>query len=99
MDMGNLVIFIALFVVLGAVILAGKGDFLIAGYNTASKEERDKVNIKRIRLLIAVLLFLCGALMPLLALDELTGGIAFAVIVMVACFVVGYLANTWAMKK
>lgn len=66
--------FIALFVVLGVVILAGKGDFLIAGYNTASKEERDKVNIKRLRLLIAVLLFLCGALKPLLALDELTGG-------------------------
>ena len=87
-----------LFVVLGGIILSGKGDCLIAGYNMAGKEEREKVNIKRLRLLIAVLLFLCAALMPLLTLF-LMGGLAFAVIILVASFVVVYLANTWAMKK
>ena len=83
---------------LGVLILSGKGDVLIAGYNTASKEDREKVNIKRLRLLIAVLLFLCAALMPLLSLF-LMGGLTFAVIILVASFVVVYLANTWAMKK
>ena len=87
-----------LFVGLGALVLFGKGDGLIAGYNTASKEEREKVNIKRLRLLIAVLMFLCAALMPLLAFEPM-GGIAFAVTIFVASFVVVYLANTWAMKK
>ena len=79
-----------LFVVLGGIILSGKGDCLIAGYNMAGKEEREKVNIKRLRL--------CAALMPLLSLF-LMGGLTFAVIILVASFVVVYLANTWAMKK
>ena len=87
-----------LMVGLGVLILSGKGDVLIAGYNTASKEDREKVNIKRVRLLVAVLLFLCGALMPLLTV-ELMGGLAYAFIILVASFVVVYLANTWAMKK
>ena len=87
-----------LMVGLGCLILSGKGDNLIAGYNMASKEEREKVNVKRLRLLIAILLFLCGALMPLLTV-ELMGGLAYAFIILVASFVVVYLANTWAMKK
>ena len=29
---------------MGVIVLAGKGDMLIAGYNTASKEEKEKVN-------------------------------------------------------
>ncbi len=91
-------IVLALFIVLGIVILAGKGDFLIAGYNTAGKEKRDKINIKRLRLLIAILLFMSGVLMPFLVLEPM-GSIAYAVIIMVSSFIVVYLANTWAMKK
>ena len=100
MVMGYIVIYaiMALMIAMGIVILAGKGDGLIAGYNTASSKEREKVNIKRLRLLVAIVLFLSGALIPLLTL-ELMGGIAYAVIIMMACFVVVYLANTWAMKK
>ena len=87
-----------LMVGLGCLILSGKGDNLIAGYNMAGKEEREKVNVKRLRLLIAILLFLCGVLMPLPTVD-LMGGLAYAFIILVASFVVVYLANTWAMKK
>ena len=94
----TIICFMVLMVGLGVLILSGKGDVMIAGYNTASKEEREKVNIKRVRLLVAVLLFLCGALMPLLAIEPI-GGIAFAAIIFIASFVVVYLANTWAMKK
>ena len=39
-----------LFIALAVVILAGKGDWLIAGYNTASQQEKQQVNIKRLRL-------------------------------------------------
>ena len=94
----TIICFMVFMVGLGVLILSGKGDVLIAGYNTASKEDREKVNIKRVRLLVAVLLFLCGALMPLLTV-ELMGGLAYAFIILVASFVVVYLANTWAMKK
>jgi len=37
-----------LFIVLGILIKYGKMYFLIAGYNTMSKEERDKVDIKKL---------------------------------------------------
>ena len=96
--MAFIICMMVLMVGLGVLILMGKGDGLIAGYNTASKEERDKVNIKRLRLLVATLLFLCAVLMPLSAL-EMMGGIAFAFIIFIASFVVVYLANTWGMKK
>jgi len=99
--MENIVIYalMALMVVLGIVILKGKGDGLIAGYNTASKDERDKVNIKRLRLLVGVLLLLSGGLMPLLLTMEVMGGLVYTVVIIVGALVGVILANTWAMKK
>lgn len=37
-----------LFIILGILIKYGKMYFLIAGYNTASKEEKEKVDVKGI---------------------------------------------------
>ena len=39
---------ILMLVILGLVFRAGKGSFLIAGYNTASKEEKDKIDEKKL---------------------------------------------------
>lgn len=47
-----LIIVAAMLAIMGVVILAGKGDNLIAGYNTASKEEREKYDVKRLRALL-----------------------------------------------
>ena len=44
-----------LFLVFAIVFLMGKGDKLIAGYNTASEEERKTIDIKRLRIVMAVL--------------------------------------------
>lgn len=44
-----LIIVAAILAIMGVLILIEKGDNLIAGYNTASKEERAKYNIKRLR--------------------------------------------------
>ncbi|MDV4152744.1 DUF3784 domain-containing protein [Clostridium sp. AL.422] len=41
-------IIVILFAVMSIVIISGKGNFLIAGYNTASKEEKEKYNVKRL---------------------------------------------------
>lgn len=46
------------FFIIGIVILIGKGDWLIAGYNTASEEERKKVNIVRLRIVMAIIYWL-----------------------------------------
>ncbi|MBR4753585.1 MAG: DUF3784 domain-containing protein, partial [Lachnospiraceae bacterium] len=42
------IIIAALMVIMGIFILIGKGDMLIAGYNTASKKEKEKYNIKKL---------------------------------------------------
>ena len=84
-------------------ILSGKGDGLIAGYNTAGKEEKQKVNVQRLRRVVAGILFLTAVLlsMPLLIGKE---DVAMAHIVsavgIIAVVVIGVLmANTWCIKK
>ena len=82
------------------VIFIGKGDWLIAGYNTASKEEKEKVNIKRLRLIVGVLLLLVGpgCFFPIDNSDN-TQNLIFAGVVIVLTVIAVILANTWAKKK
>ena len=56
----------SIFFLMSIIIAIGKGDWLIAGYNTSSKEEKQKVNIKRLRLLTSVYLLLTCAFVLLL---------------------------------
>ena len=87
-------------VVMGILMLAGKGDNLIAGYNTASKAEKAKVNIKRLRRLMGITMFVLALLMLIPILDNSVKSIlAFCVLTFILCIVAVVLANTWAMKK
>lgn len=94
-------IFAIAFIVLAAIFLMGKGDMLIAGYNTASEEERKEVNIHRLRILMAVISVLTAAFCVLLSIigrdreNVLLAIIAFIIVTIV--FII--LANTWAKKK
>ena len=54
------------FFIIGIVILIGKGDWLIAGYNTASEEERKKVNIVRLRIVMAIICWLSAVFVLLI---------------------------------
>ena len=47
----------ALFVVLGIIFASGKGANLIAGYNTASREETAQTNEKKLLKAMSVLMF------------------------------------------
>lgn len=58
----------AIFVFLAVLLLLGKGDMLIAGYNTASPEEREQYDIRRLRLLVALVLIIVSVGMVLMAL-------------------------------
>lgn len=94
------IIIASLLVVLGIIVLAGKGDMLIAGYNTASREEKEKVNIKRLRLLIGGLLVVMAPMCFILGVNNnVNSGLIFTGIVVVLTIIVLVLANTWAMKK
>ena len=65
-----LLIVAAPLLIMGIVILVGKGDNLIAGYNTASKEEKSLYNIKRLRGQIGGLLVLLAPMTVILLGEE-----------------------------
>ena len=95
-----LIVVAAILLIMGIIILIGKGDNLIAGYNTASKEERSQYNIKRLRGLIGgILLVLAPMMLLLLSEESLAATFSFAVLTFVLCIVVVILANTWAKKR
>lgn len=85
--------------IMSIIIAFGKGDDLIAGYNTASREEKGKVNIKRLRLVTAIMLLLSSifvALLPFASQMQQYGIIAVMIFLAVILIII---ANTWCMKK
>jgi len=97
----KMIVFSILFIILAIVFLMGKGDKLIAGYNTASEEERQQVNIHRLRILMAIISVITAVfcyLMPYLGTDKRDVLSATGIFCLVL-FVFIILANTWAKKK
>ena len=84
--------------VFAVLIAAGRGDWLIAGYNTASKKQKEKVNVKRLRLLVSLL---CAAVGAICIIDGLVGlgTLYFTILILWVIVPAFILANTWAMKK
>ena len=65
-------ILVGLFLLLGIVFFNGKGSFLIAGYNTASKAEREKIDEKKLCGYMGKLMFaFAGCFLILMASDIL----------------------------
>lgn len=92
-----LMIVSVLLLIMGMVILFGKGDNLIAGYNTASKEEMSQYNIKRLRGLIGGMLILLAPLtVIMLGKESMIWMSSYVVLNFVLCIVVLILANSWA---
>ena len=60
----------AIFVVLGIIFAAGKGANLIAGYNTASREEKAKTDEKKFLKAMAVLMFILAGCVLVSALGQ-----------------------------
>ena len=95
-----IIIVAALLLIMGIIILIGKGDNLIAGYNTASEKEKAQYNIKRLRGLIGGLLVALAPMMLLLLREEsLASFFSFITLTFVLCIAAVVLANTWAKKK
>lgn len=89
--------------VMAIMILMGKGDSLIPGYNTASREAQDVYDRRRVRVMVGVLLLIVAVALPafgiLLALGykELVIRVlpAAAFVLVVATFII---AHFWAKK-
>ena len=87
-------------VLLAVVILTGKGDGFIAGYNTA-KEERKQFNMKRLRAVVAVMILFTVAFVWFAALIDDTVAILLGVlpVLLIGYFAGIVIANTWCKKK
>ena len=97
MDKVLILLLALLFFGISIVIALGRGDWLISGYNTASKTEKAKYNIKRLRLLMSILTAAVGILIlvdMILDLRELY----FFIIIMWIIIPTMILANTWAKR-
>ena len=62
-----------LFVVLGIVFASGKGANLIAGYNTASREEKEKTDEKKLLKAMSVFMFVLAGCFLVSALSQVFG--------------------------
>ena len=90
--------------IMAIIILSGKGDSLIAGYNTASREAQDVYDKRRVRILVGVLLIVIGLVLPAFGLLLIIGYkdlvlVAFpatAFIIVAATFATAHL---WAKKR
>ena len=95
-----IIIIAVLLVVMGIVVLSGKGDMLIAGYNIASEQERAEYDVRRLRLLIGITMFVVAGLLFLIGGEpSLSSVLAFSAVTVVLAVIVVALANTWAKKK
>lgn len=87
---------------LGIFILSGWGDSLIVGYNTASKGEQQKYDIKHLRLVVALILFIVPVVISIPFFFGKEDNAMANIITMIVCFIVVIvgvvLANTWCKK-
>ena len=101
--MVSLCVINALMLVLAIVVAAGKGDKLIAGYNTASDQEKQQFNVKRLRGVLAatVVLSILAVDIPFLIgqEDNATMHVAVAFALVYVCIICVIVANTWCKKK
>ncbi len=96
----------AIILLFALLIRVGKGDKLIAGYNTASEQERAKYDVTRLRRVISWCLIIVAALLWFPNLVRALAGHAgtyiyliWSILILVVVVVTLILANTWAKKK
>lgn len=63
-----------LFIIMGGFLLAGRGAWLIAGYNTMSKSERERYDERALCRFVGRLMLFCAACMLLWGADEVWPG-------------------------
>lgn len=94
-------------VLLGVIVLIGKGDMLISGYNTLPTEKKAQYDVKCLRRVTAMLLFVIAIMLPLYelyisTLDESQIAVATIVltVVIIAISIIGViLMNTYCKRK
>lgn len=99
MNVSFIIAIVASFVVLIIVtlILLGRGDWLISGYNTSTKEERSKYNIVRLRILTSVSMLLLLIFVWLFEILDV-GNIVYSSVILSIAIISAILQYTWARR-
>ena len=99
MNVGFIIAIVASFVVLIIItlILLGRGDWLISGYNTSTREERSKYNIVRLRVLTSVSMLLLLIFAWLLEILDV-GNIVYSSVILSIAIISAILQYTWARR-
>ncbi len=88
---------------LAVLVICGKGDNLIAGYNTYNEEERKEMNIQRLRIVVAMVIFLTSILVCLPFLlgkeDDVRYHLSMCLCSILVVIIGVLAANTWCKKK
>lgn len=91
-----------LFATISTTLLSGHGENLIAGYNTARKEEKDKINVKKLCRVVGAGMAVISVMILVMALGASVlpayFSVIFAAIVFADCITVIVLANTICKK-
>ena len=98
-----LYVMVALFAALSLLLMAGKGSWLIAGYNTASEKEKQAYNEKLLcRVVGGGMAGLTAALLFMAIFEDAlpaSFSIVFGTLTIVVCIVIIVLGNTVCRKK
>ena len=95
------IILIIVFIIMGIISLADKGGFLIAGYNTASKKEKDKYDVKKLNRCMAIMYVVLAIAMGITAYvdtDEFATYF-FLPVVLITIVIILIAANTYCKKR
>lgn len=69
--MPGVVFIIGLFILLGIILSMGKGSFLIAGFNTMSKEEKEEYDVVSLCKFMGKVMFIIAFCITLFLLSEI----------------------------
>ena len=93
-------ILIGVFTVLGIFLLFGKGSFLIAGYNTASEEEKKKIDKKKLcRSMGIMLLAVAGLIGAMCVVDTDAFALSMGGIIVLVLAAELIYANRFCVKR
>ncbi|BDR72584.1 Domain of uncharacterised function (DUF3784) [Clostridium tetani] len=90
-------IVVGIFAILSITLLLGKGSFLIAGYNTSSKEEKEQYNEKKLCRAMGVMLLSLTITTILLITNKIMSSY-YGIFVVISSIVVTIYINTKCKK-
>lgn len=98
MDIVYVSIAAIILVMCAIVVLFGRGDWLLSGYNTASEEKRAKYNIVRLRAVTGIGLILLAAEIVVMEFVPFLGENGRATIICVTALLLSLLSMTYCKR-